>query len=42
MISTEVIRPPLEFREMDEIYAAFKKVVGNIDKLKSHIKAGVS
>ena len=34
VIFTEVIRPPLGFRDMDEIYMALRKVLDNIDKLK--------
>jgi len=35
VISTEVIRPPLGFKDMDEIDTTFKKVTDNLDKLKS-------
>lgn len=33
--STEVIRPPLTFRDMDEICYAFEKVFGQLGKLES-------
>jgi dTDP-4-amino-4,6-dideoxygalactose transaminase len=34
VVLTEAIRPSLGFKDMDEIYMAFKKILDNIDKLR--------
>jgi len=35
VISTEVVRPPLTYEDMNEIYEAFEKVLESVDKLKA-------
>jgi dTDP-4-amino-4,6-dideoxygalactose transaminase len=35
VFSTEVVRPPMTFADMDEIYQAFEKIVANVDQLKT-------
>lgn len=38
ILSTEVVRPPLQFKDMDEIFEAICKVVDNVDEIASILK----